>query len=42
MSDEIKKVKRTVLFNTGKVFDEETGEILEPTSDNYKIIIEDI
>ena len=42
MSDEIKKVRRTVLFNTGKEYDEETGEILEPTSDNYKIIIEDI
>jgi len=42
METEIKKVNRTILVNTGKVVDEETGEILEPNSKDYRIIIEDI
>lgn len=42
MKNDIKIVNRTVLVNTGRVVDEETGEILELNSKDYRIIIEQI
>lgn len=42
MKNDVKIVNRTVLVNTGRVVDEETGEILELNSKDYRIIIEDI
>lgn len=42
MKNDVKIVNRTVLVNTGRVVDDETGEILELNSKDYRIIIEDI
>ena len=36
------KTKKTIFNSVGKILDDETGEIIEPKSEDYRITLEEL